>query len=64
MAWERRFKPASLDDPTEYRDGRRRPFWETMEEQAAMGDSYAISALDARQVFLERRAFIVWPGRR
>jgi hypothetical protein len=42
-----------VNDPIEYLNGRRRPFWETMELQAARGDRWAIRALEARMVWLK-----------
>lgn len=47
----RRFQQADLSDPTEYRDGRRIPFWESIEIKARHLDPYAISALRARKAF-------------
>jgi hypothetical protein len=40
---------ARLDDPVEYINGHRRPFWETMEIKAKSLDPYAINALRARK---------------
>jgi len=52
----RAYKPrlASLADPIEYENGRRRPFWITMEDRAKRGDRYASSALEARREWLRK----------
>lgn len=47
-----RFVQADPNDPMEYLNGRRRPFWEVMELRAKYLDPHAIHALRARKVFL------------
>jgi hypothetical protein len=50
-----RFGQADLNDPIEYHNGRRRPFWESMELRAKSLSPDAIHALRARKAFLSKR---------
>jgi hypothetical protein len=56
MAEQRRpvFRQASLDDPDEYRGGRRLDFWEVIKRRARKGAPYAQSILADRAAWLDK----------